>query len=75
MSKTTTRTSEPGIFTVGDLIGELCRWPDNAIVTFRCPRQQQQLLFNRIEGQSKGSVEIELDQAVESAPRGARMTA
>lgn len=75
MSKTTTRTSEPGIFTVGDLIGELCRWPDNAAVTFRCPLQKQPLRFRRIEGRSKGCVEIELDQAVESTPHRARMTA
>jgi hypothetical protein len=75
MSKSTTRTSEPAITTVGDLIGELCRWPDNAAVTFRYPRQRQQLRFNRIEGRSKGNVEIELEQAVESTPHGARMTA
>jgi hypothetical protein len=75
MSKTTTRTSEPGIFTVGDLIGELCRWPDNAAVTFRCSRQKHQLRFNHIEGRSKGNVEIELDQAVESTSHRSRMTA
>ena len=74
MSKATTRTSETPVITVSDLIGELCRWPDNATVTFRCPLQNQQLRFNRIEERSKGAVEIELDQAVESTSRPARMT-
>jgi hypothetical protein len=75
MRKTTTPTSEPGTFTVGDLIGELCRWPDNAAVTFRCPLQKQQLRFNRIEQRAKGSVEIELEQALESTSDRPRMTA
>lgn len=75
MSKATTRTSETPVITVSDLIGELCRWPDNAVVTFRCPLHGQQLYFNRIEGPAKGAVEIELELAVESTAAGTRMTA
>jgi hypothetical protein len=67
MNKTNTRRSEPANITVGDLIGELCRWPDNATVTFRYPLQQQQLRFHRMESRSKGTVQIELAQAPESA--------
>jgi hypothetical protein len=50
------------------LISELSRWPDNAIVTFRCPLHQEELRFHRIEGRSKGVVDIELDPAPENAP-------
>lgn len=53
--------------TVGELISELCGWPDHAVVTFRCPLKQA-MRFGRIEGQSKISIEIELDLASESAP-------
>jgi hypothetical protein len=66
--RTTTSASGPAVVTVGDLIGELCRWPDNAAVTFRCPVQKQKLRLCRIEGPSKGSVEIELEPVLESAP-------
>jgi len=31
--------SEPASITVGELISELCRWPDHASVRFRCPLQ------------------------------------
>jgi len=54
--------------TVGDLISELCGWPDHASVTFRCPLQNQAMRFSRIEGRSKVSIEIELDPASENAP-------
>jgi hypothetical protein len=74
MRKATPPSSEPGIFTVGDLIGELCRWPDHAAVSFRCPLKGQQLRFNHIEGRSKGRIEIELDQEAES-PSDAHVTA
>jgi len=75
MSKATTRTSESPVITVSDLIGELCRWPDNAVVTFRCPLHGQRLRFNRIEEPAKGAVEIELEPAVESTGAGTRMSA
>ena len=67
MSKTT-RQAKPAIVTIGELISELCRWPDDAIVKFRCPLRQEELRFRRIEGRSKGVVDIELDPAPESAP-------
>jgi hypothetical protein len=53
--------------TVGQLISELCRWPDHAAIHFRCS-QHQELRFYRIESPAPGSVEIELDPAPESAP-------
>jgi len=52
--------------TVGDLISELCRWPDHALVKFRCPLQE--LHFDHIEGDTKGIVEIDLSSAPRSAP-------
>ena len=64
----TSPTSTPVIMTVGDLIGELCRWPDHAVVKFRCALQHQELRFDRIGSPSKGEIEIELGQAPESAP-------
>jgi hypothetical protein len=45
MSKTINQTAEPTIITVGELISELCRLPDGAAVTFRCPLHQQELRF------------------------------
>ena len=60
--------SKSSVVTVGDLIGELCRWPDHAKVKFRCALQQQELRFDRIENLSKGTIEIELEPAPESAP-------
>jgi hypothetical protein len=54
--------------TVGDLISELCRWPDHAVVTFRCPLQKHELRFGRIQARSKGNVEIEFEPAPEIAP-------
>jgi hypothetical protein len=52
--------------TVGDLISELCRWPDHALVKFRCPSQE--LHFDHIESDMKGIVEIDLGSAPKSAP-------
>jgi hypothetical protein len=68
MSKVTRKASELAIITVGELISELCRWPDHAAVTFRCPVQKQDLRFFRIEDSTKGIVRIELDPAPESVP-------
>ena len=48
--------SNSSVVTVGDLIGELCRWPDHAAVRFRCALQGQELQFDRIEGKSKGTI-------------------
>jgi hypothetical protein len=47
--------------TVGQLISELCRYPDHATINFRCPLQRQELRFLRIESHSTGDLEIELD--------------
>ena len=59
---------DPETMTVGDLISQLCRWPDHAVITFRCPIQHQELRFHHIESSKKGAVNIELDPAPESAP-------
>jgi hypothetical protein len=69
MSVTIRQNVEPAIMTIGALISELCRWPDHAAVTFRCPFQQQELRFCRIQNGSKGAVEIELYPTRESMPR------
>jgi hypothetical protein len=66
MSKATRKASKP--MTVGDLISELCRWPDHALVKFRYPFQHQELRFDHIEGGTKGIVEIELAAASKSTP-------
>ena len=68
MSKTTLQASEPASITVGELISELCRWPDHAAVRFRCPLHHQELRFYRVEARTKGIVDIELDLAPESEP-------
>jgi hypothetical protein len=68
MRKSATRPSGPASITVGELISELCRWPDHAKVTFRCPHQNQEMHFHGVGGSSKRHVEIELDLATESAP-------
>ena len=68
MRRTIPKGSTPAIITVGELIGELCRWPDHATVTFRCPLQKQEMRFYRVEGRSPEKVEIELDLAPETAP-------
>ena len=64
-------TSHPcATITVGELISELCGWPDHATVIFRCPLETQAMRFGRIEG-GLSKVEIELDPASESAPAAA----
>lgn len=67
MSKAS-RKSEHATMTVGELISELCRWPDHAVVTFRCPDQHHELHFHHMEGRSKKQVEIELAPASQDAP-------
>jgi len=68
MRMTISKSGDPAIMTVGELISQLCRWPDNAAVSFRCPIQQQELSFHRIESRSKGVIDIELNPAPERAP-------
>lgn len=68
MRKSVTLASKSSPMTVGELISELCRLPDHAVVSFRCPIQKHEMRFSRIASQSKGSVEIELEQAPDNAP-------
>ena len=68
MHKSTSHTY--ATITVGELITELCAWPDHATVIFRCPLETQAMRFGRIEG-GLSKVEIELDPASESAPAAA----
>jgi len=48
----------PSIITVGDLIDQLCRLPDTAVVHFCCPMLDQELSFDRMRKRSKDAVEI-----------------
>jgi hypothetical protein len=69
MRKSAGHTSHhPATITVGQLISELCRWPDNAEIAFRCPAQNREMHFHRVEGRSKGRVEVDLVLAPESPP-------
>jgi hypothetical protein len=68
MSNSAGQATDPACMTVGQLISELCRWPDHAAVHFRCPVQHQDLRFYCIESRAPGIVEIVLDPAPESAP-------
>jgi hypothetical protein len=56
------QTAGPPIITVGELKAELSRWPDGAAVTFRCPLQDQELRFYRVQGPAKDVVQIELNE-------------
>ena len=58
----------PPTITVGELIDELCRWPDRAAVNFRCPLLEQEFRFYRLQRRSKDVVEIEVNLYPESPP-------
>ncbi|GLR89937.1 hypothetical protein [Bradyrhizobium iriomotense] len=58
----------PPIITVGELIDELCRLPDTAAVSFRCPMLAQELTFYRLRKRSKDVVEVEVNVYPESPP-------
>lgn len=58
----------PAIITVGELIDELCRLPDTAVVHFRCPTLDQELTFDRLRKRSKDTVEIAINVFPESPP-------
>ena len=60
--------AHPPIITVGDLIDELCRLPDTAVVHFRCPTLDQELTFERLRKRSKDEVEIAISAYPESPP-------
>ena len=67
MNELPSQASEgPPIITVGELKAELGRWQDNAAVTFRCPLQDQELRFYRVQGLSRDVVQIELNQYPET---------
>jgi hypothetical protein len=68
MRKSVTVASKLSSMAVGELISELCRLPDHAVVSFRSPIQKHEMRFSRIGRQSTGSVELELEQAPENAP-------
>jgi hypothetical protein len=58
----------PSIITVGELIDELCRLPDTAVVHFRCPVLDQDLTFYRLRKKSKDIVEIAVGAYPDSPP-------
>ncbi|WP_375304684.1 hypothetical protein WI560_20970 [Bradyrhizobium sp. A11] len=58
----------PPVITVGELIDELCRLPDTAVVHFRCPMLDQELTFHRLRKRSKDAVEIAVDVYPVSPP-------
>ena len=67
MNEIPSQTAEgPPIITVGELRAELSRWQDSAAVTFRCPLQDQELRFYRLQSPSKDVVQIELNQYPET---------
>lgn len=68
MRKNAIHAPDPVSITVGQLISELCRLPDHAKVTFRCPAQNREMHFHRVESRSKGKVEVDLVLAPESPP-------
>jgi hypothetical protein len=68
MSRNAPKLVPDHVITVGDLITELCRWPDHAIIKFKCPGSSAELCFSRLDSRSQGIVEIELHPAPESAP-------
>jgi hypothetical protein len=62
------RAPQTAAVTVGDLITELCGWPDHAVISFRSPATNSELCLSRIFGPSQGLVEIELQPAEERVP-------
>ncbi|UQR62348.1 MULTISPECIES: hypothetical protein [Bradyrhizobium] len=64
-------TADPPIITVGDLIDELCRLPDTALVSFHCPMLEHELTFYNLRRRSKDVVEIEVNAYPQSRPANA----
>lgn len=62
---------DPPIMTVGDLIDELCRLPDTALVSFHCSMFEQELVFYRLRRRSKDVVEIEVNAYPHRVPSAA----
>lgn len=63
--------ADPPIMTVGDLIDELCRLPDTALVSFHCPMLEQELTFHRLRRRSNDVVEIEVNAYPQNIPSAA----
>lgn len=63
--------ADPPIMTVGDLIDELCRLPDTALVSVHCPTLEQELTFYRLRRLSKDVVEIEVNAYPHRVPSAA----
>jgi hypothetical protein len=61
-------TTEMAIITLGELISELCRWPDRAAVKLRCGLLEQEFRFYRLQERSKDVIEIEINPCPESPP-------
>jgi hypothetical protein len=68
MNEIPSQAAEAPIITVGELKTELSRWQDNAAVTFRCPLQNQEFRFYRLQSPLKDVVQIELNQYPETPP-------
>ena len=68
MSRNTAKLVPDQGITVGDLITELCRWPDHATIKFRMPDGSAALCVWRVNGLPQGVVEIELHRVPETAP-------
>lgn len=63
--------ADPPIMTVGDLIDELCRLPDTALVSIHCPMLEQELTFYRLRRRSKDVVEIDVNAYPHRVPSAA----
>lgn len=63
--------ADPPIMTVGDLIDELCRLPDTALVSFHCPMLEQELTFHCLRRRSKDVVEFEVNAYAHRVPSAA----
>jgi hypothetical protein len=68
MSRNTSKLVPDAGITVGELITELCRWPDHATIKFKCLGSSAELCFSGIESVSRGTVDIELHPATKTAP-------
>ena len=49
MSKNVVHINDTALLTVGELITELCRWPDQATIRLRCPDTGAKLSVARID--------------------------
>ena len=68
MNEVPRQIAEPLSITVGELKAELNRLPEHAAVTFRCPLQEQEFRFYRLQSPLQDVVEIELNQYPETPP-------